>query len=369
MWSAVAAERLGIIGHAEVVNRLRATITTLEGMERHAPDGQFYNWYDHRDGAKLTTWPPTGEPLDPILSSVDNAWLATGLRIVRNARPRAAGRAGAIYDSMDFGFYYVPDENRILFHYSPAKGTGAVLLRHGRLREPDRGLHRDRQGRPAAQGVLRPLAHLPGHLRLLLPGDAGPPASTGRTTASASTTAPTRTRGTQLTPSWGGSMFEALMPALFVPEERVGRRLVARQPPAHGRRPDRPRPERGRSTASGASRRPTPPRAATAPTASTPPGWTRTACRPTRTTRSSTAASPAAPAATPQPDPPPSAYTNGVVTPHAAFLALRYRRDAAVADLAALERDPGVYSKWGFPTRSTSAPEVPSPPTCRSTRG
>ena len=26
--------------------------------------------------------------------------------------------------------------------------------------------------------------------------------------------------GTRLTPSWGGSMFEALMPSLFVPEER-----------------------------------------------------------------------------------------------------------------------------------------------------
>ena len=81
MWSAVAAERLGIIRKKELVARLSKTLTTLEHMERHAPSGQFYNWYDHRDGAKLTTWPPTGEPLDPILSSVDNAWLATGLRL------------------------------------------------------------------------------------------------------------------------------------------------------------------------------------------------------------------------------------------------------------------------------------------------
>ena len=28
--------------------------------------------------------------------------------------------------------------------------------------------------------------------------------------------------GTRVTPSWGGSMFEALMPSLFVPEERWG---------------------------------------------------------------------------------------------------------------------------------------------------
>jgi hypothetical protein len=51
----------------------------------------------------------------------------------------------------------------------------------------------------------------------------------------------------------------------------------------------------------------------------------------------------------PQPDPPPSAYTNGVVTPHAAFLALRYAPEAALADIDRLARDfPGLYTKWGF---------------------
>ena len=63
-------------------------------------------------------------PLDPILSSVDNGWLATGLKIVRTAVPELSAQAGALYDSMDFGFYYVPAQNRILFNYSPAQGTG-----------------------------------------------------------------------------------------------------------------------------------------------------------------------------------------------------------------------------------------------------
>jgi hypothetical protein len=97
MWSAVAAERLGIIGHSELVRRLRRTITTLEGMERHEPSGQFYNWYDHRTGAKLTT--PT-----PILSSVDNGWLAVGLKVVADRVPEVSRRARTLYDSMDFGF-------------------------------------------------------------------------------------------------------------------------------------------------------------------------------------------------------------------------------------------------------------------------
>ena len=122
LWSTVAAEHLGYIDRWELVDRVETTIASLEGMEIHEPSGQYFNWYDHRDGSKLTTWPSTGDPLIPHLSSVDNGWLATGLRIVRNAVPEVADRAGALYDRMDFGFYYRPDRNQILFHYAPSTG-------------------------------------------------------------------------------------------------------------------------------------------------------------------------------------------------------------------------------------------------------
>ena len=125
MWSAVVAERLGIIGRAELGSRMRRTISTLEGMERHEPSGQFYNWYDHRTGEKLTVWPPTGQPHEPRLSSVDNGWLAVGLKIVSERVPELARRARAIYDSMDFGFYYRPARNQMLFHYEPRTGSAS----------------------------------------------------------------------------------------------------------------------------------------------------------------------------------------------------------------------------------------------------
>ena len=48
------------------------------------------------------------------------------------------------------------------------------------------------------------------------------------------------------------------------------------------------------------------------------------------------------------PAPPPSAYTNGVVTPHAAFLALRWAPHAALDNLARLESDFPIYGDWGF---------------------
>jgi hypothetical protein len=57
---------------------------------------------------------------------------------------------------------------------------------------------------------------------------------------------------------------------------------------------------------------------------------------------------PGCPGRDPVPDPPPSAYTNGVVTPHAAFLALRYRPRETMTNLARLEAIPGMFGKWGF---------------------
>ncbi len=64
----------------------------------------------------------------------------------------------------------------------PRHRRRGVLLRHGRQREPDRELHRDRQRPAAGPRVLRRLAQLPRHLRLELAGDpaAGPLADLSR---------------------------------------------------------------------------------------------------------------------------------------------------------------------------------------------
>ena len=123
------------------------------------------------------------------------------------------------------------------------QGHRAVLLRHGRLREPDRRLRRDRQGRAAEQGVLRALALVPGLLPVLVPGDAperlrpqlrgrdglrgqlsvrlhAADAELGRLDVRGADAGPVRARGA------------------------LGRGLVADEPPVHRRRADRPRPER-----------------------------------------------------------------------------------------------------------------------------
>src|SRR5512133_2367365 len=221
MWSAVAANRLGIISKQELTTRLRRTLTTLEHMERYGDTGQYYNWYDHRDGSKLTYWPPSpSDEFHPILSSVDNGWLAVGLRIVQRSVPALEDRAGALYKAMNFGFYYRPDVNRVLFHYRPddpaaspccydtvvsesriadyvgiAKGELPRKEYYGRWRTfPDTCDWSWQETRPA--GFTRVYDGVSVY-------DGSYPYN-----------------ATWLTPSWGGSMFEALMPSLFVPEER-----------------------------------------------------------------------------------------------------------------------------------------------------
>src|SRR6478736_947616 len=220
MWSAVAAQRLGFISKQELATRLKRTITTLEHMERYKDTGQFYNWYDHRDGSKLTYWPPSpSDVFHPILSSVDNGWLAVGLRIVQNSVPALSQRASALYDAMDFGFYYRPDKNRVLFHYVP--DTGDAPCCYDTVVSESRIV--DYLG--IAKGQL-PQKEYFGRWRTFpdtcdYSFQESKPVGTWRQYFGVDVfEGAYEYAGMRLVPSWGGSMFEALMPALFVPEEK-----------------------------------------------------------------------------------------------------------------------------------------------------
>jgi hypothetical protein len=346
MWSTVAAERLGLVSHHEAVARLSQTLGTLEHMER-GPSGQFYNWYDDRTGAKLTTWPPTGEPITPILSSVDNGWLATGLRVVAHSEPELAARAGALYDSMDFGYYYRPDVNRIAFYVAPDTGESPCCY--------DTVVSESRIASyiGIAKGELPPKEYY-GTWRSF-------PDTCDWSWQETKPVGVTRTyfgvsvfeggypyHGMRVTPSWGGSMFEDLMPALFVPEETWAPRSWGVNHPVtvaaqiyHGIH------EAGYGYW-GFSPSNTPEGGYNAY------GVDGIGMNPTGyySNEDNTGVDngfAGCPGRDPQPPPPPSAYTNGVVTPHAAFLALRFDPDAARADIAKLAHDfPGLYTKWGF---------------------
>ena len=281
MWSTIVARDVGLIKPAEARTRIETTLTTLARIEKHEWSGQYYNWYDPQTGTKLTTWPVDGSSVAPFLSSVDNGWLATALKVVREAVPQLRRDADAILDEMDFGFYYDPQ---------------AGLLRGGFW-----------------------------------------------DTAPGGCSTPGTYRGMHIVPSWGGSMVEALMVPLFVPEEDwaprswgVNHPLYVRAQIEHGlqeaaygywgfspsNNPDGGYREYGVD-----------------PIGLEPNGYASDQER----THVDYGFEPCRPGA-----PPPAAYGRGVVTPHASFLALEYDRAAALANLAKLRSNFAVYGSGGF---------------------
>ena len=106
LWSTLAAERLHLIGSSEARSRLDRTLATLAGMDR--THGLFFNMLDPRTGAALKVSPFDSSPVQPLLSAVDNAWLAVALTMVANSELSLRERAGRLLEPIDFRFFYDP---------------------------------------------------------------------------------------------------------------------------------------------------------------------------------------------------------------------------------------------------------------------
>ncbi len=221
LWSILAAEDLKIIGREEANDRLGRTLGALAKLDRS--HGFFLNWYDPRDGSGLKTW-PGGSPVRPFLSTVDNAWLAVALMMIRNARPAFRSLADEILDPMNFGFFYDA--------YDPTNpGQHPGLLRGGFYADDNTfasyhyGMLNTEARIASYVGIAR--GHLPPDHYFRL-SRSRPPGSETRPTTSLGETrsylnVPVQEgynsyRGLRVVPSWDGSMFEALMVTLFIPE-------------------------------------------------------------------------------------------------------------------------------------------------------
>ncbi|MGB7981399.1 MAG: glucoamylase family protein [Candidatus Nanopelagicales bacterium] len=362
LWSTVVARDLGIISRREARARMTQTLATVAHLERNDASGMFYNWYDEADGAKLTRWPADGSTVYPFLSSVDNAWLATALVVVGNAEPRLRSKARAIASTMDFGFYYDPEVRQLrggFWDEQPA--DGAAVLANYRDRGPDvwyTGHHYgtlNTEPRMAsylgiAWGQIPPEHYFalfrtfPDSCDWSWPEQRpvgrwkeylGVPVFEGAY----------RYRGMKIVPTWGGSMFEALMVDLFVPEAKWGPRswgvnhpLTVRAQIEHGM-DEADYGYWGFSPASdpaggyreyGVDAIGIEPNGYSSDQGRTlvDPGWDDPNClREPKT---------------------PTSYGEGVVTPHASFLALPYAHDEAMANLERMRRKLGAYGPGGF---------------------
>jgi hypothetical protein len=370
LWATLAARDLGFIGGAEAVQRISQTLDSVEELERHEPSGQFWNWYSPQTGEKLTTWPePPHNRVVPFASSVDNGWLASALLMVANAVPEVSSQAWALAGSMDFGCYYDP----------LAKGpdAGAGLIRGGFWLEPQPGsvpgdycgMGETVQYTGHHYGAFNTEPRIASYIGIAL-GQIPPqhyfggwrtfpdtcdwswpetkPIGEWRTYLGVDVFEGAYPYDDQLVvPTWGGSMFEALMPPLVVPEEDWGPTSWAVTHPLYVESQVEFGLEEagygywGFSPASdpaGGYREygvdyigmePNGYAADVERLTLVDPGWDDPTC-------------PRAPR-------PISDYGQGVVTPHAAFLALDFAPEAAMANLRAIADDfDGAYGRGGF---------------------
>ena len=358
MWSAIAAREIGLISATDTRDRIAQTLDTLATLEVHEPSGMYYNWYSPVTGAKLTVWPLDGGVVNPFLSSVDNAWLATAFEVVKDQVPELAVQADALLQKLDFGYYYNPAENQIRggFWVEPVPGSipgnyrgGPAVYYTGHHYGAFNTEPRMASYLGIASGQI-PQRHYFGTFRTF-PGDNCDWSWTEqKATGVWQEYLGVRVyegaydyRGMRLIPTWGGSMFEALMVPLFVPEEEWGTRSWALTHPTYVQAQI----EHGMGEAAygywGFSPSNNPAGGyreyGVDQIGMNPDGYSsdqeRTTvdegygeCRPAQ--------------------PLPTSYGQGVVTPHASFLALRYDRKAALANLANLRADFGAYGPGGF---------------------
>lgn len=373
LWSTVAARDVGLIHRREAHRRMALTLASVASLERHVPSGMFYNWYSPSTGAKLRTLPDSGDPIKPFLSSVDNGWLATALLLVARADRSLKDEADAVREAMDFGCYYNEAEGNGgptpggqirggFWDEDPADpaarpgdycGMGTDVWYTGHHYGAFNTEPRIASYLGIAAGQI-PAKHYFGTFRTF-PNETCDwswtetrPIGQWRTyTADGEEMqvfeGALPYRGRHLVPTWGGSMFEALMVPLFVPEEAWGPRSWGVNHPAYVRAQI----EHGMAEAGYGYWGFSP--------SNNPAGGYReygvdqlgldgagytsdqertTVDQPYEGCR---AGSPA-----------PTSYGDGVVTPHASFLALRYAPRAALANLARIARDFDAYGEGGF---------------------
>lgn len=365
LWSTVAARDIGLIGADEARDRMAQTLDAAGDLERHEPSGQFYNWYDPATGAKLTTWPVDGSTVHPFMSSVDNGWFAMALDLVSRAEPSLADEAGAIREDMDFGFYYNAAENapagQIRGGFWDEEPPGCSVLDNYTGAGPDVWFTCHHYGafntEPRIASYLGiadgdiPREHYFGTYRTF-PNDncdwawtETKPVGEWRSYLGVDVfEGALPYRGMNIVPTWGGSMFEALMVPLFVPEDRWGPRswgvnhpLYVQGQIEHGME------EAGygywgfspSNDPAGGYRE-----YGVDQLGLDGPGYTsdqeRTSVdQPYEGCREGTGMSN-------------EEYGDGVVTPHASFLALRYAKHEAMANLARIRGDFDAYGPGGF---------------------
>jgi hypothetical protein len=216
----VAAQELGLLTEDEARGRLVRTLQTLESLE--TDDGFFFNYYD-------TT---SLERTSHFVSFVDSAWLTAGLMVVRMTYPELYERCTALIEQTDYERlydssaelmshgYYVEPRAQSRYHYGVlyTEARLGVLIAIGKGDVPENVWFNMIRTFPA-DCEWQSLVPIDVHTKTVR----GYEVSGGYY----------EWRGLRYVPSWGGSMFEALMPTVVLDELAAAPRSLGPNGRAH----------------------------------------------------------------------------------------------------------------------------------------
>jgi hypothetical protein len=203
--SILAAHELGFLSEEEALDHLQTTLRTLQRLQSYR--GFFFNYYD---AVSL-------ERTSNFVSFVDSAWLTAGLIVVRNAFPSLAEQCTRLISQGSFRFfyddtwqamwhgYYVNVGAPSPYHYGVLYAESRIgsLIAIGKGDVPEAHWFNMKRVFPSSclWQTRRPVGSHEKDVR-------GHPVQGGYYEWS----------GHRYVPSWGGSMFEALMPTLVLDE-------------------------------------------------------------------------------------------------------------------------------------------------------
>lgn len=180
----IAGRDMKIISPELVESQTGAILGCLKSAKK--VDGLFLNWYDTSNGEASITHHSGGE-VTPFISTVDNAFLAVSLMLIRGAIPQFIDEADALLGNMNIPRLYDSASNLFWGGYYPDKD---IYTSH----------HYKVLG---SEPRIAPVVGI---------------AQFGMTKESYAELIRRKQKSRNVIMSWGGSMFEALLPRLFVPE-------------------------------------------------------------------------------------------------------------------------------------------------------
>ncbi|MBU0895943.1 MAG: peptidoglycan-binding protein, partial [Candidatus Omnitrophica bacterium] len=198
--SVVGAKEMGFITEAEAKTRIANTINTLKKLDKW--NGLFRNYYHTDDLESVTKG-------DRHISTVDNGWLAAGLIVAGETFPEFKSTADAIVADMKFDSLYDRNERKFANGYD--ENTGLTKSHYGLIYTEIRPtlLIAIGKGDIGKEAWANTPKTLPEERDWQAQKPDGPYYKHHIDTTEGVKTA-------YFIPSWDGSMFEGLMPNLYV---------------------------------------------------------------------------------------------------------------------------------------------------------